>query len=141
MKSMLFAGLLVLTSCSVYGQLKVNDMLVVAPATKLVVDSDPEFPGGEEKLLAFMSEKLRYPKAAKKKGIEGKVLVRFVVERDGSILEDNIVIEEGVHPLLDAEVIRFVRLMPNWTPAKIQGRAVRCRASLPVLFTMGDEER
>lgn len=141
MKLMLLAGCLVLTSCRLYGQMKVNDTLVITPAVNLMVDSNPEFPGGEEKLLAFMNEKLRYPKAAKKKGIEGRVLVSFVVERDGSILKENITIEESVHPLLDAEVLRFVRLMPNWTPATVQGRTVRCRASLPVMFTMGEEER
>lgn len=133
---MLLVGIFLLVSGSLYAQLKVNDTLVVAPAVKLTVDSNPEFPGGEEKLLAFMNEKLRYPKAAKKKGIEGRVLVSFIVERDGSILQENIQIEEGVHPLLDAEVVRFVQLMPNWTPAKVHGQAVRCRASLPVMFTM-----
>ncbi|MFO7257812.1 MAG: energy transducer TonB [Bacteroidota bacterium] len=138
MKAMLFAGTLLLTSGAVYGQLKVNDTLVVAPAVVLTVDSNPEFPGGEEKLLEFMNEKLRYPKAARKKGIEGTVLVSFVVERDGSIEKENIEIERSVHPLLDAEVIRFVRLMPHWTPATVKGRAVRCKTTLPVMFTMGE---
>lgn len=137
MKTVLLAGFLFLVSGSLFAQMKVNDTLVVAPAVVLTVDSNPEFPGGEEKLLAFMNETLRYPKAAKKKGIEGRVLVSFVVERDGSIREENIHIEESVHPLLDAEVIRLVRHMPNWTPAKVHGKTVRCRASLPVMFTMG----
>ena len=138
MKPTLLAGLFVFTFCSLYGQLKVNDTLVVTPAAMLTVDNNPEFPGGEEKLLAFMGEKLRYPKAAKKKGIEGRVLVSFVVEQDGSIIDENIEIEESVHPLLDQEVIRFVKHMPRWTPATIQCRPVRCRASLPVMFTMGE---
>ncbi|HEY8511189.1 MAG TPA: energy transducer TonB [Cyclobacteriaceae bacterium] len=138
MKLMLFAGALLLISGTVYGQLKVNDTLVIAPPVVMTVDSNPEFPGGEEKLLEFMNEKLRYPKAAMKKGIEGTVYVSFVVESDGSILKENIEIEESVHPLLDAEVIRFVKEMPNWTPAKINGRAVRCRTSLPVMFTMSE---
>lgn len=138
MKLMLFAGALLLISGTVYGQLKVNDTLVIAPPVVMTVDSNPEFPCGEEKLLEFMNEKLRYPKAAMKKGIEGTVYVSFVVESDGSILKENIEIEESVHPLLDAEVIRFVKEMPNWTPAKINGRAVRCRTSLPVMFTMSE---
>jgi TonB family protein len=140
MKMMVLAGVLFLIAGSVYAQLNVNDTLVVTRGVKLTVDSNPEFPGGEEKLLEFMNEELRYPKAAKKKGIEGRVLVSFVVERDGSILDENIHIEESIHPLLDAEVIRFVRHMPNWTPAKVHGQPVRCRASLPVMFTMGGEK-
>jgi TonB family protein len=139
MKTILCAGILFLIAGTVYGQLKVNDMLVVSPPAVLTVDSNPEFPGGEEMLLEFMNEKLRYPKAARKKGIEGTVFVSFVVEPDGSILKENIDIEESVHPLLDGEVIRFVKLMPNWTPAKINGQAVRCRTSLPVMFTMDEE--
>ena len=100
-----------------------------------VVEEMPMFPGGMEELMKYLQKEIKYPQEAIDKGIGGKVIVQFVVNTDGSICNDSVV--KSVDPILDAEAIRVVRSMPNWTPGKQRGEPVRVRFTIPVAFGMG----
>lgn len=101
------------------------------------VDENPAFPGGFPALQAFLMENLKYPRKAQKKSIEGRVMVSFVVGKDGKITD--VKNRNNVHPLLDAEAVRVVKLMPKWTPGIKNGRAVRVRYTLPITFRLRTE--
>ena len=102
----------------------------------LVVEEQPMFPGGMEEMMKFLQKEIKYPKEAMDKKIQGRVIVQFVVNKDGSICEDTVV--KSVDPLLDAEALRVVRSMPNWTPGKQKGDPVRVRFTLPVSFRLSN---
>lgn len=99
-----------------------------------VVEEQPMFPGGMQELMKFLQTSIRYPKEAQERGIQGRVVVQFVVNKDGSICDEHVV--RSVDPQLDAEALRVVRSMPNWTPGKQRGEAVRVRFTLPVTFRL-----
>ena len=99
-----------------------------------VVEEQPMFPGGMEEMMKFLQQNVKYPKEAQDQGKQGRVIVQFVVNKDGSISNDTIV--RSVDPLLDAEALRVVRSMPNWTPGKQRGKEVRVRFTLPVAFRL-----
>jgi len=104
----------------------------------VVVDEMPEFPGGEVALRKFMVESVKYPEEAIKGNIQGKVFVTFVVKSDGTV--GNARIARGVDPLLDAEAIRVVNLLPTWKPGKIHGKEVNVSYTVPVQFALeGDK--
>lgn len=94
----------------------------------------PKFPGGESGMMKFLTENVKYPKEALDKGITGRVLVEFVVERDGSI--NDVKIMKSVDPILDNEAIRIVKAMPKWEPGTMDGKAVRVKHTLPVMFRL-----
>lgn len=94
----------------------------------------PEFIGGADALDDFLKKNLVYPSEAKAKGIQGKVYVQFVVEKDGSIT--NVVVRRSAHALLDAEAVRVVKLMPAWKPGMVRGKKVRVRYTLPITFSL-----
>lgn len=94
----------------------------------------PEFIGGPDALDDFLKKNLVYPPEAKAKGIQGKVYVQFVVEKDGSVT--NVLVRRGANPLLDAEALRVVKLMPAWKPGTMRGKKVRVRYTLPVVFSL-----
>ncbi len=94
----------------------------------------PEYPGGVERLYAFLSANARYPKEARKQWIEGKVHVSFVIEKDGTVSSVKLV--RGVHPLLDNEAIRVVSTLEQWTPGTQFGKPVRVQFSMPIIFTL-----
>ena len=94
----------------------------------------PTFPGGEGQLRAWLASNTKYPPVAEDNGIQGRVIVQFVVERDGSVSNVNVV--RGVDPSLDKEAARVVRSMPKWTPGKQNGQAVRARFNVPVVFKL-----
>ncbi len=104
----------------------------------IVVEEQPEFPGGAEAMMAFLSENVKYPDIAKENGIQGRVVVNFVVEKDGSITEINIV--RGVDPSLDMEAKRVIENMPKWKPGKQRGHEVRVRFTLPIDFRLPPKE-
>lgn len=93
----------------------------------------PKFPGGESGMMKFITENVEYPKEAAEKGIKGKVLVEFVVERDGSINE--VKIKKSADPILDKEAMRIAKAMPKWKPGTIDGKAVRVKYIMPLTFT------
>lgn len=94
----------------------------------------PQFPGGNDNLFLWLAEEVRYPKEAEAKSIEGRVLVHFIVEKDGSVSSPTIM--QSVDPLLDAEALRVVGKMPKWTPGKLKGKVVRVSFTLPVHFKL-----
>ena len=103
-----------------------------------VVDEMPQFPGGASKLFEFIAQNVKYPKEAENAGIQGRVIATFVVEKDGSISEAKVM--KSVNPLLDAEALRVINAMPNWTPGKQRGEAVRVKYTVPVSFHLqGDK--
>jgi len=97
------------------------------------VDEPPQFSGGAEALELFLRNNVRYP-ADFEGCIKGRVNVSFVVEKDGSI--SNVEVLRGLHSLVDAEAVRVIKAMPKWIPAKHKGRVVRCRSVVPVLFRL-----
>jgi protein TonB len=97
-------------------------------------EKTPEFPGGQQALNDFIRKNIRYPMPAKENGISGKVYASFIVNTDGSVGEIKIV--KGIGGGCDEEVVRVLRLMPNWTPGEVSGRAVRVKYMLPVAFTL-----
>ena len=99
---------------------------------KSVCEVQPEFPGGSQELMKFIAEKLRYPVECADKCIEGRVTLSFIVEKDGSIT--NIEELRSPDPRLTAEAKRVLSLMPNWTPGKQDGEAVRVKYIIPVTF-------
>ena len=99
-----------------------------------VVEEMPQYPGGPQALFEFLSQNVQYPKEAAKAGIQGRVIVTFVVEKDGSICESKVV--KSVDPSLDAEALRVINAMPNWKPGKQNGKEVRVKYTVPVAFML-----
>ena len=99
-----------------------------------IVEEMPEYPGGMDELMKFIQRNIRYPKEAQEQGKQGRVIVQFVVEKDGSITDVNIV--RSADPQFDAEALRIVNMMPKWTPGKQRGKEVRVRFTLPVTFRL-----
>ena len=93
-----------------------------------------EFPGGRAAMVDFITKNMVFPQEAQDLGIDGKVYVQFVVNTDGSIQDAKVL--KGVHPLLDNEALRIVRLMPAWEPGKERGEPVRSRYSIPFRFEL-----
>lgn len=102
--------------------------------TFVVVEIQPEFPGGTEAMKKFLADNILYPEEAQKKGIQGRVICNFIVMKDGSITDVNVV--RGVDPLLDAEAVRVLKSMPAWKPGTQRGQAVNVRFTLPVEFRL-----
>ena len=99
-----------------------------------VVEKMPEYPGGIEGMMKFLQENIHYPETASKAGIQGRVLINFIVESDGRI--SNIHVVRKVNDDLDAEAVRVVGAMPKWTPGMQKGKAVRVKYTLPISFRL-----
>ena len=99
-----------------------------------VVEQMPTFPGGQMELMKFIAENVRYPKEAEEKGKQGRVVLTFIVEKDGSV--SNIDVAKKVCDELDAEAVRVVSSMPKWTSGKQNGRNVRVKYTIPVTFKL-----
>ena len=108
----------------------------VVEETKIftVVEQMPMFPGGDGALMGYLRDNIHYPTVAAENGVQGRVVVGFVVERDGSITDVKIL--RGVDPSLDREAMRVVKSMPKWTPGKQNGSAVRVKYQVPVSFRL-----
>ena len=94
----------------------------------------PEFPGGINELMRFMSKNIKYPVDAQKAKIEGRVIVQFVVRKDGSTSDFSVM--RSVSPSLDAEAIRVLSLMPKWKPGIQRGKAVNVKYTVPITFKL-----
>ena len=103
-----------------------------------VVEQMPEFPGGMQKALEFLGKNIKYPVAAQEAKIEGRVIVQFVVGRDGSVTDVKVM--RGVNPELDAEAVRVVSIMPKWNPGKQRGKAVAVKYTMPIMFRLQTPE-
>lgn len=99
-----------------------------------VVEENPSFPGGQAALMQWLNANIKYPVIAAENGIEGRVIVQFVVSKTGSISDVRVV--RGVDPSLDKEAVRVVSNMPNWTPGRQNGTTVNVRFTLPVTFRL-----
>lgn len=108
-------------------------VIIVDPALPMVEDM-PEYPGGMEAMMKFVAENLKYPEQMQKEKVEGRVLLSFVVEKDGSVT--NIEEVQSPHPVLTEEAIRVVKLMPKWKPGKQDGKNVRVQFNLPITFRL-----
>ena len=101
----------------------------------VIVESMPEFPGGQQALFKYLSENVKYPVIAQENGIQGRVICQFVVNKDGSIVDVEVV-RSGGDPSLDKEAIRVIKSMPKWKPGKQRGKPVRVKYTVPVNFKL-----
>lgn len=97
-------------------------------------DKMPEFPGGMAECMKFLSKNIKYPKEAQKNGEQGRVVLQFVVDRDGSITD--VEVARSVSPSIDKEAIRVIKKMPKWTPGTLHEKPVRVRYTLPIMFRL-----
>ena len=99
-----------------------------------VVEEMPEFPGGMAECMKWLSKNIKYPTISQENGVQGRVIIQFVVNRDGSIVDAQVA--RGVDPYLDKEALRVVGQMPKWKPGKQRGKEVRVKYTLPVMFRL-----
>lgn len=98
------------------------------------VDEKPSFPGGESAMKSYLNSNVNYPVVAQENGVQGRVIVQFIIEKDGSI--SDVKVASGVDLSLDKEAIRVVKAMPKWNPGKLKGIAVRVKNEVPVVFAL-----
>jgi protein TonB len=98
------------------------------------VDVMPVFPGGDQALLKYVADSTRYPKDAKTQGIRGKVIVRFMVNADGSVSDVSVL--KGVSPSLDQEAVRVVKTLPSFTPGELNGKTVPVWYMIPIQYSL-----
>ena len=101
----------------------------------MVVETMPEFPGGQQALFKYLGENVKYPVIAQENGIQGRVICQFVVNKDGSIV-DVVVVRSSGEPSLDKEAVRVINSMPKWKPGKQRGKPVRVKYTVPVNFRL-----
>ena len=133
MKKLILLVALALFCCtSAMAQTVVED-----DAIFVVAENAPEFPGGEDSLYAYIARNIKYPEAAKKEKIEGRVFVTFVIEKDGQVSSAKILRDIGGG--CGEEAIRVVKNMPKWKPGTQRGNPVRFQFNLPVSFMLGKD--
>lgn len=101
-----------------------------------IVEVMPEFPGGTEAMMNYLSKNIKYPEEAKEQGISGRVFLSFVIEKDGSV--SNVKVARGIGKLCDDEAVRVVKAMPKWNPGTMKGKPVRVSYMLPIFFKLDD---
>jgi len=137
------AGIILMVSAVGYASAKasgrvegISDFFKGQPQKEEKIVQFPEeyasFPDGNEELLHFVAENLHYPPDAFESGLQGRCIISFIVEKDGSISTPKVV--RSISPSLDAEALRIVNLMPKWIPAKDKGKAVRSKCAIPIVF-------
>lgn len=133
---MILAGLVVAQTASILpvGQAEGDHASAPAavPTIYFTADEMPAFPGGTAAMLTFLSRKINYPAAALDRSVSGKVHVAFVVDPEGHLHDPHVV--RGLGYGLDEEALRLVRIMPWWTPGRVQGRPVWVSVTLPIVF-------
>jgi len=115
-------------------EIKVAEKDSIDEPVFMIVEDNPSYPGGENAMIAYISNHIVYPQIEKTGGIQGMVIVSFIVEKDGSL--SNIHILKGVSPALDEEAMRVIKSMPNWKPGKQRGKEVRVSINLPIRFSL-----
>jgi periplasmic protein TonB len=111
-----------------------TDSVVTDNEIFVVNEQEPEYPGGIAEFYKFVVKEMKYPKDAQKEKQQGKVFVEFIVEKDGTVNQNEVKVIKGVHPSIDAEAIRVMKLSPKWRPVKKDGRSVRMRMVMPFSF-------
>ncbi len=100
----------------------------------MIAETMPEFPGGMGALMKYLGKNIKYPTIAQENGVQGRVIVQFVVNKDGSIVDP--VVVRSVDPYLDKEALRVIKSMPKWKPGEQQGKKVRVKYTVPVTFRL-----
>ena len=100
----------------------------------MVVEDMPQFPGGDAALMEYLSKNIKYPAICRENNIQGRVLIQFIVNRDGSIVEPEVI--KSVNPYLDKEALRVISTMPKWKPGSQRGKPVRVKFTVPVNFRL-----
>ena len=103
-----------------------------------IPETMPYFPGGNVLMLKYLADNIKYPASAVKAKKQGRVIIAFVIQKDGSVTNARIV--KSVDPELDAEALRIVKAMPNWTPGTQDGKPVNVRYTIPVVFSLYKED-
>ena len=101
----------------------------------MVVESMPEFPGGQQTMMRYIGEHIKYPVIAQENGIQGRAICQFVVNKDGSIV-DVVVVRSSGDASLDKEAVRVINSMPKWKPGKQRGKPVRVKYTIPINFRL-----
>ena len=121
---------------------KASDVTAPADTTKNVVydvtETMPQFPGGQGVMMKYLAANIKYPASAVKAKKQGRVIIAFVIQKDGSVTNARIV--KSVDPELDAEALRIVKAMPNWTPGTQDGKPVDVNYTIPVVFSLYKED-
>ena len=117
---------------------EIRDTITQKDTVFQIVDIFPEFPGGTKALYEFLRENIVSPLTPKSYSIDETVIVKFVIEKDGSVTNVNLLKSCG-HPILDEEALRVTKLMPNWKPAKTNGKPVRVHFQMPFKFQLNDD--
>jgi protein TonB len=131
MKKLLFLSAFLCTlSFGAFAQSEVS----VDDEVFVVVEEQAEFPGGLDSMYAYIVKNLKYPELAKEKGIEGRVFISFIIEKDGSI--SNVKILRGIGGGCEEAAVEMIKNMPKWKPAKQRGKPVRCQFNLPIKFEL-----
>lgn len=99
-----------------------------------VVEEMPSYPGGQAAFMRFLSSNMKYPKECQEEGIQGRVVVKFVIDKSGRVT--NARVTKSVHPYLDKEALRVVNSMPRWTPGKQKGKPVKVTYTVPLMFRL-----
>ena len=99
-----------------------------------VVEQMPDFPGGQAALMSYLSKNIKYPTIAQENGTQGRVIVQFVVNKDGSIVDAKVA--RSVDPYLDKEALRVINSMPKWKPGMQRNKPVRVKYTVPVMFRL-----
>ncbi len=100
----------------------------------VVAEKMPSFPGGQQALMKYLSENIRYPIIAQENGVQGRVIVQFTVRKDGSI--DDVKVVKSADPSLDKEAVRLIKSVPAWEPGMQRGKAVHCKFTVPIVFKL-----
>ncbi|MBO7648287.1 MAG: energy transducer TonB [Bacteroidales bacterium] len=135
MKKILLFAMALLLSTALFGQAPANND---TDTVYHFVESMPEYPGGQNALFSFLSYEISYPQDAREKGITGTVLIKFVVEEDGSV--SNAEVKMPLYPSIDRESVRAIMAMPKWKPGTLDGKPVRCYFQIPITFSMSKKE-
>lgn len=134
MKKTFLIAIVLLFATALFGQTSPKDGEPIYTTVEVM----PEFPGGQEALIKFISNEIIYPQDARDHGITGTVVIKFVVEKDGSVSNAEAVVP--LYPSIDKESIRTVMSMPKWTPGMAQGKPVRCYYNIPLTFQMSKKD-
>lgn len=111
-----------------------TDSILSEPEVFSIVETMPEFPGGQREMTQFIQRNVEYPEVSRENEIQGKVYVNFTVDRDGSIIDTRII--RGVDSLIDAEALRVINSMPKWKPGTQRGKNVKIKFTLPINFAL-----
>ena len=102
----------------------------------IVVEMPPQFPGGEEKMMQYIAKKIEYPREARENGIQGRVVIQFVIDEKGRVTDAKVI--KGIGYGCDEEALRVVNKMPKWTPGAQRGKIVKVRYVLPINFVLSE---